>query len=407
MESQSDEDAISAHKKLAKSLCKLLSTSGEYPLKASISAGDYTFHYAIDNNIEYITLCDKAYPRLLAFSFLTELSKGFSDEIKSSSSGWSGVTSIVRPYAFIRFEPFIQSTRKRYQNTRQLRPQEDLVELSSRIQSIPVLRADDVFGNEYSKSSNAPISSFPSMDSLKKTANSISEALHDATSDVLPSSSANKNRRSLTSTVMYWTSLMVFGIDALYLLFTWMPQLAFWSSLNDSTAAGITYYLVVTLGLLSPFLALQAYLIKSSNGKIPNRLADLSTVHAIITIIFLIYAVFFAGAPASLTSETAPSTSVSFSSTLPTAVSPVMSAPAANVTMNANQTLSANDTILSAAAGQSVKTTAGPLIAGSIPVLPSGIVIVKIIYLIPMFFSIGLGTLRRWAGQRGPKGRKD
>ncbi|KAJ3096089.1 SNAP receptor [Phlyctochytrium bullatum] len=460
MESQTDEDVISQHKKLAKSLCKLLSTgvpggASELPSKASVLAGDYTFHYAVDSGIQYITICDKAYPRLLAFSFLTEVSKGFSDEIKSSSNGWNGLNSVVRPYAFIRFEPIIQSTRKRYQNTRQLRPQEDLVELSSRIQSIPVLRADDVFGSEYSKSSAVSMPAFPGIESIKKTATSLTTAIHDATSDVLPSGGAS-SQRSMLFTALYWASLIVATIDGLSLLSRGLPFLGFLR--GNEPADGIVGYIFFTVALLSPFVALQAYLVRNhGNGsKLPQRLADLTTVHALITLLLIFIAFFAAAGGGAVTAKAvaipvSPSASLSVS---PAAAVPAVPAAPASPAVNAS---------LPEAAGAS--NSSSPLAAGAVPVngtagndtvpvspapaapaaepkkpdakapeekagadgednaeaaaaapeataptgsmIPFWITVLKIGYLAPFFFGIGFATIFRWFGQKGPKGRRD
>ena len=52
-------------------------------------------------------------------------------------------------YAMVFPEPALQSIKKRYINTRQLRTQEDLVDLSARIQSVDILDVRDVLGDDY------------------------------------------------------------------------------------------------------------------------------------------------------------------------------------------------------------------------------------------------------------------
>ena len=59
-----------------------------------------------------MTLTDKQYPRKLAFQYLDELSKEF------SSLYGNQVDSATRPYAFIKFDTFIQKTKKLYLDTR-------------------------------------------------------------------------------------------------------------------------------------------------------------------------------------------------------------------------------------------------------------------------------------------------
>ncbi|KAJ3097905.1 SNAP receptor [Phlyctochytrium planicorne] len=383
-----DEDVIAFHKKLAKSLCKLLSGSGEFPLKASISAGEFTFHYSIENNIDFISICDKSYPRLLAFSFLTEVSKGFSDEVKSSSQGWSGVTSIVRPYAFIRFEPFIQSTRKRYQNTRQLKPQEDLVELSSRIQSIPVLRAEDVFGSEFTRSAaGGGGNAFPSMDTLKKTANSISSAIHDAASEGLPNT--GRGRGSFVPTYIFYTSLAIFAIDFLSLLNYLLPG---WLS-TWAPSSGFQTLFIICLGILSPFLCLQAYLIRSSSGILPLRLADVSTIHALLTVCFILFALLGSGG----------------SSPLPPAPASVTTAEVSPLSVAGNVTSqNSNDTIAAVSNATEIEPpTQAAAALVSMTVMSFWVLLLRLLYIFPVLLYVGVGTFARWAGRRGPKGRKD
>lgn len=92
----------------------------------------------------FLCICDRTYPRLLAFSYLLELSKAFFAETVPEE-----IRAAVRPYAFIRFENAIQSAKKRYLNTRSLRTADNLAELSASLQSVETWRAEDAFGAEY------------------------------------------------------------------------------------------------------------------------------------------------------------------------------------------------------------------------------------------------------------------
>ncbi|KAG4305002.1 hypothetical protein PORY_001677 [Pneumocystis oryctolagi] len=81
-------------------------------IRATIESGQYFLHYFIDNNVCYLCICDKSYPRKLAFSYLDEISKEFwktygSDVMKLS----------LRPYAFssnFEIDIFIQKTTRLY-----------------------------------------------------------------------------------------------------------------------------------------------------------------------------------------------------------------------------------------------------------------------------------------------------
>lgn len=51
----------------------------------------------IRNNVVYLTIADKSYPRKLAFSYLDELAKEF------EQSYGAKVDSVRKPYAFVGF----------------------------------------------------------------------------------------------------------------------------------------------------------------------------------------------------------------------------------------------------------------------------------------------------------------
>eukprot|EP01105_Mastigella_eilhardi_P018884 TRINITY_DN4407_c0_g1_i3.p2 TRINITY_DN4407_c0_g1~~TRINITY_DN4407_c0_g1_i3.p2 ORF type:complete len:115 (+),score=32.93 TRINITY_DN4407_c0_g1_i3:23-367(+) len=49
----------------------------ESPPCLAIEAGAHYFVYLVQNNVCYLTLCDKSYPKKLAFNFLGELQQEF------------------------------------------------------------------------------------------------------------------------------------------------------------------------------------------------------------------------------------------------------------------------------------------------------------------------------------------
>jgi vesicle transport protein SEC22 len=53
--------------------------------------------YLIADNVVFLTIADKSYPRKLAFSYLDELSKEF------STSYGPKVETVRKPYAFVGF----------------------------------------------------------------------------------------------------------------------------------------------------------------------------------------------------------------------------------------------------------------------------------------------------------------
>lgn len=108
------EQALQEHKQQAKLIFRRISPNSE-PL-CSIESGPFTLQYVpfyllpnhvtsqylvcsylISNNVVYLTIADKSYPRKLAFSYLDELSKEF------QNSYGAKVDTVRKPYAFVGF----------------------------------------------------------------------------------------------------------------------------------------------------------------------------------------------------------------------------------------------------------------------------------------------------------------
>ncbi|CAG9465825.1 unnamed protein product [Pedinophyceae sp. YPF-701] len=117
---------IDAYKHSAKDILKRISAGGQ-PTRLSIDAGKYVYHYIIEQGVCYLTLAEKAYPRKLAYEYLDELVKEFQrlylDQIDKAT----------RPYAFIKFDTFIQKTRKLYLDTR---TQRNLAKLNNELREV-------------------------------------------------------------------------------------------------------------------------------------------------------------------------------------------------------------------------------------------------------------------------------
>lgn len=60
----------------------------------------------------YLTLCDRSYPKKLAFQYLEDLKNEF-EKVNGSQ-----IETAARPYAFIKFDAFIQKTKKLYLDSR-------------------------------------------------------------------------------------------------------------------------------------------------------------------------------------------------------------------------------------------------------------------------------------------------
>ncbi|KAF2137271.1 uncharacterized protein K452DRAFT_278703 [Aplosporella prunicola CBS 121167] len=82
--------------------------------QASIEGGQYTVHYLINDALVFLCICDRSYPRKLAFTYLQDLCQEFTTVYPSQQY----LAATCRPYAFVEFDTFIQRTKKTYQDSR-------------------------------------------------------------------------------------------------------------------------------------------------------------------------------------------------------------------------------------------------------------------------------------------------
>ncbi|KAG5518627.1 hypothetical protein PMAC_002596 [Pneumocystis sp. 'macacae'] len=90
------EIELQQQKQQSKIIFRKLTVNSE--IRASIESGQYFLHYFIDNNVCYLCICDKSYPRKLAFSYLNEISEEF-----WKTYGNDAMKLSLRPYAFVQF----------------------------------------------------------------------------------------------------------------------------------------------------------------------------------------------------------------------------------------------------------------------------------------------------------------
>ncbi|KAI5281596.1 SNAP receptor [Ascosphaera acerosa] len=111
-------------KRQAKVVLRKLTRTSER--QASIESGDYAIHYLIPElgdqhtdttgatDLVFLVICDRAYPRKLAFTYLADLAAEFTTTYAPAQYR----SAALRPYAFVEFDTFIQRTKKVYQDTR-------------------------------------------------------------------------------------------------------------------------------------------------------------------------------------------------------------------------------------------------------------------------------------------------
>ncbi|KAJ7003294.1 25.3 kDa vesicle transport protein [Populus alba x Populus x berolinensis] len=112
------------YKQQVKALFKNLASGHNDASRMSIETGPYIFQYpafffsgsdhfiTFGRRVCYLTMCDRSYPKKLAFQYLEDLKNEF-ERVNGPQ-----IETAARPYAFIKFDTFIQKTKKLYQDTR-------------------------------------------------------------------------------------------------------------------------------------------------------------------------------------------------------------------------------------------------------------------------------------------------
>uniref|UniRef100_A0A6U9PZC7 Vesicle-trafficking protein SEC22b n=1 Tax=Picocystis salinarum TaxID=88271 RepID=A0A6U9PZC7_9CHLO len=127
-------------KRQAKTLIRKLGNTNRPEPKLSYESGPFLVHYMIEGSVVYVVVCDRKYPKKLAFKYLDEIRQEFENLYRGQ------VDTVVRPYAFIKFDTFIQKTRKLYMDTRAQRNMMKLSEELSEVQQIMTRNIQEVLG---------------------------------------------------------------------------------------------------------------------------------------------------------------------------------------------------------------------------------------------------------------------
>ncbi|RWR88593.1 vesicle transport protein [Cinnamomum micranthum f. kanehirae] len=115
-----DQIDAEVYKQQAKAVFKNLSKGHNEASRMSLETGPYVFQYPliyivcyiIEGRVCYLTMCDRSYPKKLAFQYLEDLKNEF-ERVNGNQ-----IETAARPYAFIKFDTFIQKTKKLYLDTR-------------------------------------------------------------------------------------------------------------------------------------------------------------------------------------------------------------------------------------------------------------------------------------------------
>ncbi|PPQ92338.1 hypothetical protein CVT25_008688 [Psilocybe cyanescens] len=110
VDDEQTEQTLQEHKQQSKLIFRRITPNAEP--RCSIESGPYTLHYLIADNVVFLTIADKSYPRKLAFSYLDELSKEFANTYGPK------VETVRKPYAFVGFDTFMSKTARLYRDSR-------------------------------------------------------------------------------------------------------------------------------------------------------------------------------------------------------------------------------------------------------------------------------------------------
>lgn len=124
---------LDTYERQAKKLIRsLAATADQASLRedeyVTVESGPYfCFHYVISNGVCILTLTERAYPKRLAFDYLDELRREFFQIYGAQ------ISTAARPYEFIRFDTFIQKTKKVYNDSK---TQRNLQKLNSELKDV-------------------------------------------------------------------------------------------------------------------------------------------------------------------------------------------------------------------------------------------------------------------------------
>ncbi|RDL35249.1 SNARE-like protein [Venustampulla echinocandica] len=112
VDDEQTESSLAEIKSQVKMIIRKLSRHAEP--QASIESGAYTIHYLISDDVVYICISERSYPRKLAFTYLSDLCTEFSTTYPQQQV----LSTILRPYAFMEFDTFISRTKATYSDSR-------------------------------------------------------------------------------------------------------------------------------------------------------------------------------------------------------------------------------------------------------------------------------------------------
>lgn len=107
------ESSLAEIKSQVKLILRRLNKNAEP--QASIESGSFTLHYLLsEDGIVFLCICERSYPRKLAFTYLSDISAEFRNSYPAAQLH----SPSLRPYAFMEFDTFIGRTKATYADSR-------------------------------------------------------------------------------------------------------------------------------------------------------------------------------------------------------------------------------------------------------------------------------------------------
>lgn len=133
VDDDSDPTLTEQKKKIKMVVSRMTPQSAE---EATLESGDYEIHYLKLAVVVYFVICEKGYPRNLAFSYLNDVAQEF-----EHSYGLESTRPTVRPYAFVSFDNFLQKTKKTYSDKK---VQDNLDQLNNELHGVKQIMSKNI-----------------------------------------------------------------------------------------------------------------------------------------------------------------------------------------------------------------------------------------------------------------------
>ncbi|KAF2485813.1 Longin-like domain-containing protein [Neohortaea acidophila] len=111
MDDQNQAD-VQEMKQQARQILKKLTRTSEP--RASLEGKKHTMHYLLNDQLCFIAITERAYPKKLAQTYLADICR----EFETSYPRTAYLDPHLRPYTYAEFDRYIERSRKTYQDTR-------------------------------------------------------------------------------------------------------------------------------------------------------------------------------------------------------------------------------------------------------------------------------------------------